>query len=152
MSRQSWNGIECQTGFNASLSCIILGVDADDQKPQTLIRDLITTYELYCKTIIQKTLHCGLHLLVKIPCKIEDIETWRKRALYLHMCKDISVLTEVRRRTAKGFVEATFHIPEDVMRALKMKAVQENKRFSKVAEDALRQYLELPKEKVKKQK
>ena len=57
-----------------------------------------------------------------------------------------------RRRTAKGFVEATFHIPEDVIRALKMKAVQENKRFSKVAEDALRQYLELPKEKVKKQK
>jgi hypothetical protein len=50
-----------------------------------------------------------------------------------------------RRRTAKGFVEATFHIPEDVMRALKMKAVQENKRFSKVAEDALRQYLRLPK-------
>jgi hypothetical protein len=62
------------------------------------------------------------------------------------------VLTEVRRRTAKGFVEATFHIPEDVMRVLKMKAVQEKKRFSKVAEDALRQYLELPKEKVKKQK
>ena len=57
-----------------------------------------------------------------------------------------------RRRTAKGFVEATFHIPEDVMKALKMKAVQENKRFSKVAEDALRQYLELPKEKVRKQK
>jgi hypothetical protein len=51
-----------------------------------------------------------------------------------------------RRRTAKGFVEATFHIPEDVMKALKMKAVQDNKRFSKVAEDALRQYLELPKE------
>jgi hypothetical protein len=59
---------------------------------------------------------------------------------------------EIRRRTAKGFVEATFHIPEDVMRSLKMKAVQENKRFSKVAEDALRQYLELPKERVKKQK
>ena len=57
-----------------------------------------------------------------------------------------------RRRTAKGFVEATFHIPEDVMKALKMKAVQENKRFSRIAEDALRQYLELPKEKVKKQK
>jgi hypothetical protein len=37
------------------------------------------------------------------------------------------------------------------MRALKMKAVQENKRFSKVAEDALRQYLDI-KEKVKKQK
>ena len=48
--------------------------------------------------------------------------------------------------------EATFHIPEDVMRALKMKAVQENKRFSKVAEDALRQYLGFPKEKVKKHK
>ena len=65
------------------------------------------------------------------------------------------VLTEKkvisRRRTAKGFVEATFHIPEDVMKALKMKAVQENKRFSKVAEDALRQYLE-SKEKVKKHK
>jgi hypothetical protein len=59
---------------------------------------------------------------------------------------------EIRRRTAKGFVEATFHIPEDVMRSLKMKAVQENKRFSKVAEDALRQYLELPKERIKKQK
>ncbi|HYV52935.1 MAG TPA: hypothetical protein VE971_06535 [Candidatus Eisenbacteria bacterium] len=42
--------------------------------------------------------------------------------------------------------EATFHIPEDVMRALKMKAVQENKRFSKVAEDALGQYLGFPKE------
>jgi hypothetical protein len=56
-----------------------------------------------------------------------------------------------RRRTAKGFVEATFHIPEDLMRALKVKAVQDNKRFSKVAEDALRQYLE-PKEKGKKQK
>ena len=53
-------------------------------------------------------------------------------------------MTEVRRRTAKGFVEATFHIPEDVIRALKMKAVRENKRFSKVAEDALRQYLRLP--------
>jgi hypothetical protein len=39
-----------------------------------------------------------------------------------------------RRRTAKGFVEATFHIPEDVMKALKMKAVQDNKSFSKVAE------------------
>ncbi len=50
------------------------------------------------------------------------------------------------RRTAEGFVEATLHIPEDVMRALKMKAVQENKRFSKVAEDAFRQYLRLPKE------
>jgi hypothetical protein len=50
------------------------------------------------------------------------------------------------RRTAEGFVEATFHIPEDVMKALKMKAVQENKRFSKVAEDALRQYLRFPKE------
>jgi hypothetical protein len=57
-----------------------------------------------------------------------------------------------RRRTAKGFVEATFHIPADVMRALKMKAVQDNKRFSKVAEDALGQYLRLPKEKVEKQK
>jgi len=56
------------------------------------------------------------------------------------------------RRTAEGFVEATFHIPEDVMRALKMKADQENKRVSRIAEDALRQYLELPKEKVKKQK
>ena len=50
-----------------------------------------------------------------------------------------------RKRTAKGFVEATFHIPKDVMIALKMKAVQENKRFSKVTEDALRQYLRLPK-------
>ena len=59
---------------------------------------------------------------------------------------------ENRRRTAKGFVEATFHIPEDVMKVLKMKAVQENKRFSKVAEDALRQYLGFPKEKVKKHK
>jgi hypothetical protein len=39
-----------------------------------------------------------------------------------------------------------------VMKASKMKAVQENKRFSKVAEDALRQYLGLPKEKIKKQK
>jgi hypothetical protein len=56
------------------------------------------------------------------------------------------------RRTAEGSVEATFHIPEDVMRALKMRAVQENKRFSKVAEDALRQYLKLPEEKAKKQK
>jgi hypothetical protein len=55
-----------------------------------------------------------------------------------------------RRRTAEGSVEATFHIPEDVMIALKMKAVQENKRFSKVAEDALRQYLGFTKEKVKK--
>jgi hypothetical protein len=54
-------------------------------------------------------------------------------------------LTEVRRRTTKGFIEATFHIPEDVTRALKMKAVQENKRFSKVADDALGQYLRLPK-------
>ena len=35
-------------------------------------------------------------------------------------------------------IEATFHIPEDVMRALKVKAVQDNKRFSTVAEDALR--------------
>ena len=59
---------------------------------------------------------------------------------------------ENRRRTAKGFVEATFHIPEDVMKVLKIKAVQENKRFSKVAEDALRQYLGFPKEKVKKHK
>ena len=59
---------------------------------------------------------------------------------------------ENRRRTAKGSVEATFHIPEDLMRALKIKAVQDNKRFSKVAEDALRQYLRLPKEKVEKQK
>jgi hypothetical protein len=47
-----------------------------------------------------------------------------------------------RRRTAIGFVEATFHIPGDVMRALKMKAVQENKRFSKAAEDALFTQLE----------
>jgi hypothetical protein len=38
------------------------------------------------------------------------------------------------------------------MRALKMKAVQDNKRFSEVAEDALRQYLRLPKEKVETQK
>jgi hypothetical protein len=57
---------------------------------------------------------------------------------------------ENRRRTAKGFVEATFHIPEDVMKALKMRAVEDNKRFSKVAEDALRQYLGI-KEKIKKQ-
>jgi hypothetical protein len=55
-------------------------------------------------------------------------------------------------RRTEGSVEATFHIPEDVMKTLKMRAVQENKRFSKVAEDALRQYLGLPKEKVKKQK
>jgi hypothetical protein len=32
------------------------------------------------------------------------------------------------------------------MKALKMRAVQDNKRFSKVAEDALRQYLRFPKE------
>ncbi|HXX97539.1 MAG TPA: hypothetical protein VEL11_10545 [Candidatus Bathyarchaeia archaeon] len=59
--------------------------------------------------------------------------------------------TKVRstRRTAEGFVEATFHIPEDVMMALKMKAVQEKKRFSKVAEEALIQYLGLRKEKMK---
>jgi hypothetical protein len=36
------------------------------------------------------------------------------------------------------------------MKALKMRAVQRNKRFSRVAEDALRQYLGLPKEEVKK--
>ena len=48
-----------------------------------------------------------------------------------------------RRRTAEGFVEATFHIPENVMKALKMRAVQENKRFSKVAEDALSPNLSL---------
>jgi hypothetical protein len=59
---------------------------------------------------------------------------------------------ENRRRTAEGFVEATFHIPENVMKALKMRAVQDNMRFSKVAEDAFRQYLGLPKEKIKKQK
>jgi len=63
------------------------------------------------------------------------------------------VLTETKvrstRRTAEGFVEATFHIPEDVMMALKMKAVQEKKRFSKVAEEALIQYLGLRKEKMK---
>jgi hypothetical protein len=35
-------------------------------------------------------------------------------------------------------------------KALKMRAVQDNKRFSKVAEDALRQYLGI-KEKIKKQ-
>jgi hypothetical protein len=35
------------------------------------------------------------------------------------------------------------------MTALKMRAVQEKKRFSKIAEEALIQYLELPKEKIK---
>jgi hypothetical protein len=58
-----------------------------------------------------------------------------------------------RRRTAKGLAEKmVISRRRTVMRALKMKAVQDNKRFSKVAEDALRQYLRLPKEKVEKQK
>jgi hypothetical protein len=77
---------------------------------------------------------------------------------YVNVLPNITVMIGIGREEGKKhlkngcFVEATFHIPEDVMRALKMKAVQDNKRFSKVAEDALRQYLELPKEKVKKQK
>ena len=61
------------------------------------------------------------------------------------------VLTETKttRRTAEGSVEATFHIPDYIMTALKMRAVQEKKRFSKIAEEALIQYLDLPKEKIK---
>ena len=63
-------------------------LDADDEKPKAIVREIITKYELVSKTIVQNTPHNGLHLLVKIPCKIEDIETWRKRALYLNLCKD----------------------------------------------------------------
>jgi hypothetical protein len=86
--RQNWSGIECQTGFNASLSCIIIGIDAYDEKPKTIVRRLITEYALDGKTIIQNSPHGGLHLIFRIPCKIEDIEIWRKRALYLELCKN----------------------------------------------------------------
>ena len=82
ITRQKWFGIECQTGFNASLSAIIIGIDADDEKPKAIVQEIITRYELVSKTIVQNTPHNGLHLLVKIPCKC------RKRALYLNLCKD----------------------------------------------------------------
>lgn len=43
---QNWNGIECQTGFHASLSCIVIGIDADDEKPKAILQRLITEYGL----------------------------------------------------------------------------------------------------------
>jgi DNA polymerase family B len=88
IARQNWVGIECQTGFNASLSCIVIGIDADDEKPKAIVRRLITEYGLEGKTIIQRTPHDGLHLIIKIPCKIEEIELWRKRALSLESCRN----------------------------------------------------------------
>ncbi|MGA9154978.1 MAG: hypothetical protein WBZ36_30715 [Candidatus Nitrosopolaris sp.] len=42
-------------------------------------------------------------------------------------------------------IESTFHLSEEVVRALKLRAVNENKKFSRVAEEGLRQYLGLPK-------
>ena len=88
ISKQRWSAIEAQTGFNASLSSIIIGIDADNEKPKAIVRRLITEYGLDGKTIIQRTAHGGLHLLVKIPCKVEEIEIWRKRALYPELCRD----------------------------------------------------------------
>jgi hypothetical protein len=41
-------------------------------------------------------------------------------------------------------IESTFHLSEEVVRALKLRAVNENKKFSRVAEEGLRQYLGLP--------
>ncbi|MGA9151119.1 MAG: hypothetical protein WBZ36_11120 [Candidatus Nitrosopolaris sp.] len=38
-------------------------------------------------------------------------------------------------------IESTFHLSEEVVKALKLKAVNENKKFSRVAEEGLRQYL-----------
>jgi hypothetical protein len=50
-------------------------------------------------------------------------------------------------------IETTFHLSDEVVTALKMKAVQEKRRFSEVVEDALREYLSLGKlKKEKKQK
>jgi hypothetical protein len=87
--QQNWINIECQTGFNASLASIVLGIDVDDEKPKIIVRRLITEYGLDGKTVIQSTPHGGLHLLLKVPCsgKIEEIELWRKRALRLELCK-----------------------------------------------------------------
>ena len=43
-------------------------------------------------------------------------------------------MTETIRRTTEDKVEVTFHLTHEVVKALKLKAVQEEKRFSKVAE------------------
>jgi hypothetical protein len=86
--RQRWYGIECQTGFNASLSCIVLGIDADKAKPRAILQNLIDNYELSDKTIVQDTPHGGMHLIVKIPCEMKDIAIWRKKALDVDMCRD----------------------------------------------------------------
>jgi hypothetical protein len=45
------------------------------------------------------------------------------------------------RRTVVDNTEVTFHLSRELVKALKTKAVQEEKKFSKVAEAGLRQYL-----------
>jgi hypothetical protein len=95
IERQRLYGIECQSGFNASLSCIVLGFDADKSKPRAIVQNLIDNYGLSQKTIVQYTPHGGLHLIVKIPCErktpealLEEVENWRKKALYLKLCRE----------------------------------------------------------------
>jgi hypothetical protein len=45
---------------------------------------------------------------------------------------------------AKDKVETSFHLSKEVIEALKIKAVKEGKRFSRIAEEGLRQYMGLP--------
>lgn len=50
----------------------------------------------------------------------------------------------VGRRTSIDNIEVSFHLSRELVKALKMKAIQEEIKFSKVAETGLRQYLGLP--------
>jgi DNA polymerase elongation subunit (family B) len=86
--RQEWSGFACQTGYIASLSSLIPGIDGDTAKARAIVQKFIDKYELNRKAIVQDTPHGGIHLLFKIPIKPEDIETWRKKALGANLCKD----------------------------------------------------------------
>jgi DNA polymerase elongation subunit (family B) len=111
--KQEWKGIACQTGFIASFSAIVAGVDADDPKTRSIIEKRIEEFCLADKTIIQDTPHGGKHLIFKIPIGpdknfIEQVDFWGKRSLRPNMCKE-SCIMEIKMQTMQITLDPTKH-------------------------------------------
>jgi hypothetical protein len=85
-----------------------------------------------------------------ISCFGQELSMCTYIHMYIHgsrklicLILELLVLTETVRRTHEGNVEVSFHLSHEVVKALKLRAVEEEKKFSKVAEAGLRQYLGL---------
>jgi DNA polymerase elongation subunit (family B) len=95
---QQWYGIGCKTGLTAIRAksdpnkvLLVIAIDADNEKPRSVLEKLVNQYGLLEKTLVQKTPHGGLHVVFAVAVdanNFEEIKSWENKSKLQAICKE----------------------------------------------------------------